>query len=313
MSGLVKNAQKRPAEIADRRADVAQIPDNLRLARWQAACFVLPMTSLALNVAMPSLPPLASAPDATRDAGPSDSTDFSFHNLVSIFNPLQHIPVVSTLYRALTGDTIGPLERVAGDTLYGGWMGMASSVANLVFEKATGKDFGDSVLAFVEKGDLPTLVASSDLHDAPATQAAEQGQSDTSDKTYGIAKLAALEAGHRPNISVAKATNIASTKPDAAASQAPASTQPLASSKDIAVAAPAANPASGGATKPGAVAKQVPVPLQPSASNADPGVAALETSMLGAHIDPELGQRAIDAYRKSVGMTAVPVDLAPAI
>lgn len=272
----------------------------------------MPMTSLALNVAMPSLPPFSSAPDAPSDAGASDSTEFSFHNLVSIFNPLQHIPVVSTVYRALTGDTIGPLERVAGDTLYGGWMGLASSVANLVFEKETGKDFGNSVLAFVEKGDLPTLVASNDSHDAPSAQAAEPPQSATSDKTYGIAKLAALEAGHKPNVVAARARNAAPTKPGAAV-LAPASTQPLAPGKDIAIAASVANPVNSGATKPDAVAMQAPAKLQSGASKEYPGVAALETSMLGAHIDPELGQRALDAYRKSVGATPVSVDLAPAI
>ena len=80
----------------------------------------------------------------------SGDWDFSFHDLVSIVNPLQHFPIVSTLYRKLTGDTIKPLERLAGDTLYGGWMGLASSVANLVFEKATGKDIGDTVLAMID-------------------------------------------------------------------------------------------------------------------------------------------------------------------
>src|ERR1700722_14980046 len=247
MPGLVKNAQKRPAEIADRRPGLAKTPDIPRLARWQGACVVRLMTSLSLNVAMPSLPPFASAADAPADAAPSDSTEFSFHNLVSIFNPLQHIPVVSTLYRALTGDTIGPLERVAGDTLYGGWMGLASSVANLVFEKETGKDFGDSVLAFVEKGDLPPPAAPKDSRGARSAQAAEPLQSATSDKTYGIAKLAALEAGHKPNVVAARATNVASTKPGAVAAQAPASTQPLALSKDTAVAASGANPANSGA------------------------------------------------------------------
>ena len=57
--------------------------------------------------------------------------DFSFHDLVSIVNPLQHIPIVATLYRAMTGDTIKPLERVAGDSLYGGLWGFVSSVANV--------------------------------------------------------------------------------------------------------------------------------------------------------------------------------------
>jgi hypothetical protein len=92
----------------------------------------------------PGPPPAAGGPDRDGYSG------FSFHDLVSIVNPLQHFPIVSTLYRKFTGDTIKPLEHIAGDTLYGGWMGLVSSVANLVFEKSTGKDFGDTVLAFLD-------------------------------------------------------------------------------------------------------------------------------------------------------------------
>jgi len=68
--------------------------------------------------------------------------DFSFHDFLSIVNPLQHIPIVSTIYRALTGDTIKPVERLAGDSLYGGLWGFVSSVANVAYQEATGKDFG---------------------------------------------------------------------------------------------------------------------------------------------------------------------------
>jgi hypothetical protein len=99
-----------------------------------------------------SLPQTAVAPPPTKAGGaaPDSDFDFSFHDLVSVINPLQHFPIVSTIYRAVTGDTIKPLERVVGDTLYGGWMGLVSSVANLLFQKETGKDFGDTVLALLE-------------------------------------------------------------------------------------------------------------------------------------------------------------------
>jgi len=82
-----------------------------------------------------------------------DDDDFSFHDLLSIVNPLQHFPVVSTIYRTVTGDTIKPFERVAGDTLYGGVWGFVSSVANIAFQQITGKDFGDTALALLEGND----------------------------------------------------------------------------------------------------------------------------------------------------------------
>lgn len=79
---------------------------------------------------------------AVHDSG------FSFHDILNIVNPLQHIPIVSTLYRAITGDTIKPFDKIAGDTLYGGVIGFVSSMADTVFQAVTGKDFGDTVLAF---------------------------------------------------------------------------------------------------------------------------------------------------------------------
>lgn len=84
---------------------------------------------------------------AAQPPSPKPSSGFSFHDLLDIVNPLQHLPVIGTLYRAITGEHIGKLEKVAGDALYGGLWGAVSSVADLAFEAVTGKDFGDTVLA----------------------------------------------------------------------------------------------------------------------------------------------------------------------
>jgi hypothetical protein len=56
-------------------------------------------------------------------AGPQmsyEDNDFSFSDVVDFINPLQHIPVIGTLYREATGDAIKPETQVAGDILYGG-------------------------------------------------------------------------------------------------------------------------------------------------------------------------------------------------
>ncbi len=94
-----------------------------------------------------SAPPPAAASGA---AAPASGDSGFFANLLDVINPLQHIPVVGTLYRAITGDTIQPLEQLAGDALYGGVLGFVASAANLVFKDITGKDVGDTVLAFAE-------------------------------------------------------------------------------------------------------------------------------------------------------------------
>ena len=101
------------------------------------------------------------AQSATPSAQPAAPSDKSFwDNILDVINPLQHLPVVGTLYRQATGDKMGDLEKVAGDTLYGGPIGLASSLADVAFEKITGKDFGDTVLDFVEGGDKTTVTAS---------------------------------------------------------------------------------------------------------------------------------------------------------
>lgn len=97
---------------------------------------------------------------------------FSFHDLLSIFNPLQHIPVIGTLYRAVTGDTIGTPEKIAGDTLYGGLLGAVASIADAAFEKITGKDVGDTVLALFSGSNDSKPVAVADNGAATAGSAA---------------------------------------------------------------------------------------------------------------------------------------------
>lgn len=80
-------------------------------------------------------------------AAPAQSSGGFFHDLLDILNPLQHLPVIGTIYRAITGEHIGTFEKIAGDTLYGGLWGAVSSVADTAFKAVTGKDIEDTVLA----------------------------------------------------------------------------------------------------------------------------------------------------------------------
>lgn len=74
--------------------------------------------------------------------------EFTFGDFIDIINPLQHIPVVSTLYREITGDEISPHARIFGDTLFGGPMGFVSAIAEVFYEEVTGEDPGETLLAF---------------------------------------------------------------------------------------------------------------------------------------------------------------------
>ncbi len=59
---------------------------------------------------------------------------FTFGDIIDIINPLQHIPIVSSIYRKITGDIIAPSMQIAGDTLFGGPIGAAISIAKEAFK-----------------------------------------------------------------------------------------------------------------------------------------------------------------------------------
>jgi len=68
-----------------------------------------------------------------------------FSDILDIVNPLQHIPLVSTIYRAVTGDEISPGARMAGGTLFGGPIGLAGAIAVNAIEDHSGQSMEDRV------------------------------------------------------------------------------------------------------------------------------------------------------------------------
>jgi len=70
---------------------------------------------------------------------------FGFHDVLDAINPLQHIPIISTLYRAITGDKIDVAPRLIGGAIYGGFFGFLSEAVNAAVEDSTGHDIGENV------------------------------------------------------------------------------------------------------------------------------------------------------------------------
>ena len=125
----------------------------------------MPSIDYSSHIATTLAPGAAAAPSPTGAAA-----GFSFSDLLDIINPLQHIPIISTLYRSLTGDEIGTPEKIAGDTLYGGIPGLVASLADTAFKSFTGKNVGDTVLAFLTGSDdgASTAVAAAPASVTPA-------------------------------------------------------------------------------------------------------------------------------------------------
>jgi hypothetical protein len=124
-----------------------------------------------------------------------------FHHLLDVVNPLQHLPVIGTIYRAITGEHIGAVEQIAGDTLYGGIWGAVSSVAEVAFQGLTGKSVEDTVLGWfksdsnsaVAKITAPNITVAQSLpsSDTPALPSSSPGVASAQPNGPDIAVLSA--------------------------------------------------------------------------------------------------------------------------
>jgi hypothetical protein len=118
-----------------------------------------------------------------------DETGPSFADLLDALNPLQHIPVVSSIYRAVTGDEIGHAARVLGDALFGGPVGMLMAGINALVKEATGGEPGDHLVALVrnivDPDEPPAAVAGDGRTAASPHAAAAEGAADRGPEPAG--------------------------------------------------------------------------------------------------------------------------------
>ena len=103
----------------------------------------------------PTVSPFAvvEPPSATASGGGFQmfgDDGFTFRDFIDIINPLQHIPIVSTIYRSLTDDTLDHAPRVAGGAVFGGPIGAIAGLLNVIVEEITGKDVGEHVMAMFD-------------------------------------------------------------------------------------------------------------------------------------------------------------------
>lgn len=152
----------------------------------------------------------------------------TFDDLLDVINPLHHIPIVSTLYRHFTGDTIANGPRLAGGGLFGGLIGLAGAAVNIAIEEGTGRDIGDHVLAMLFEDDG----APGSNGDGPARPAIDYANLEPHER---VAALAAYAPPARPE----SEPMLAELEDDTA----PERTAMTAATAQAAVPAPAAPPA----------------------------------------------------------------------
>ncbi|MGC2854806.1 hypothetical protein ACM64Y_04970 [Novispirillum sp. DQ9] len=125
----------------------------------------------------------------------AEGDELSFWDFLDVINPLQHIPVVSTIYRELTGDQIRAPARIAGGALFGGVIGLAAAAADMALKEASGRDAGEHVMALFGGDDDPAGSPKT----APTALAAQEAPADpaptASTTAASLPAAAAADAG----------------------------------------------------------------------------------------------------------------------
>ena len=76
----------------------------------------------------------------------AEGKSFGFSDLMDVINPLQHIPIVSNIYRAITGDSMSATGRVVGGLLFGGPIGFLAGVGETLMAETGILDAGERTL-----------------------------------------------------------------------------------------------------------------------------------------------------------------------
>ena len=118
------------------------------------------------------------------------SDGLTFGDILDIINPLQHIPIVSTIYRAITGDDIAAAPKIAGGALFGGVIGLVVSIIDTAIEQITGQDTGEHLLALFEGAESSGEVLVADEDDGFASDPVEVGEAEFTGGTEDVSGLA---------------------------------------------------------------------------------------------------------------------------
>ena len=126
-------------------------------------------------------------------------SNVTFRQILSELNPLQYLPVVGTIYRSVTGDTVPETARAIGSFLVsgliGGPIGLAVNAAIQAFDKVTGFDpekIGHNLLASIGIGNTDTAaVAAAPVPSIKATSSQDAvAWSPAQLKAYGVTTTA---------------------------------------------------------------------------------------------------------------------------
>ena len=164
---------------------------------------------------LPAQPPSGNAPGLEDDSVRiAEDGQFwltedgpTFAEVLDILNPLHHIPGISTIYRAITGDEIGAGPRFVGGMLFGGPIGALAAGITALFEEASGGNLGDHLAEMVDdftgggdNGDPAIAADAAAKAAAVVTAAGGVGNAQIHQAALGAPQAAATAAPHGMSI-----------------------------------------------------------------------------------------------------------------
>ena len=123
--------------------------------------------------------------DPSLDGMPVPEGEASFGDFLDLINPLHHIPIIGTIYRAITGDEIGGPAKILGGLLFGGPIGFIAAIIDTIVAEATGRDLGETVLAALVDGDQSPDPQVAAARDPEAISAQENTSEDSPPAAIG--------------------------------------------------------------------------------------------------------------------------------
>ncbi|WP_374380225.1 hypothetical protein [Dongia sp.] len=135
--------------------------------------------------------------------------EFGWDDFVDIINPLQHIPVVAQIYRAVTGDEAYGLSNFIGAIPFGP-LSIASAVGDTVIRAQTGRDAGTDLAARVlgvdnrtpEEANLHLVTQPEAAHAADDTASLSTGGDQTQVETAQV-QTAQVQTAQVPEVPTA--------------------------------------------------------------------------------------------------------------
>lgn len=124
----------------------------------------------------------------TFEAEAKDPTRVGAADVLDVINPLQHLPLISSLYRELTGDQIKPGARMIGDTAFGGGVGLASGAVNAAVQHETGRDVGETVVAALTSSEAPPVMVAENTASVAPTPVEKMAGGTVLDGGYALAQ-----------------------------------------------------------------------------------------------------------------------------